>query len=315
MKSSYSPLAPQAKATSGVTTRTVQQNNDFNTLWNKYGAQLVGSDTKPKATGPNVEMGRTTAGLQNNNKYDTLKSNKNTANKTPFEKAGNIAKGMVYNNLYISPLPKSMNIELDKSKKHSMIMDRGNTKVMPKGNPVFRLDYDDDIGAHINTFGYKQIENSNLSEIQKNNLHNLNHIIISDDIYKYAHNFDNVIKDFKGAGKALAAVGVVLDAFDIGYVIHNDLNDGDRTIGKETIKHAAGVGGSWLVGAAGSQLGTMGGAAIGTMICPGLGTVIGGYIGGIAGGVSGSFAGDEIGEYIVEEIYDELYMKGSKQNV
>ena len=60
VKSSYSQLAPQAKATSGVTTRTVQQNNDFNTLWNKYGAQLVGSDTKPKATGPNAEIGRTT---------------------------------------------------------------------------------------------------------------------------------------------------------------------------------------------------------------------------------------------------------------
>ena len=60
MKSSYSPLAPQAKATSGVTTKTVQQNNDFNTLWNKYGAQLMGHDTKPKATGPNAEMGRTT---------------------------------------------------------------------------------------------------------------------------------------------------------------------------------------------------------------------------------------------------------------
>ena len=60
VKSSYSPSASQAKATSGVTTKTVQQNNDFNTLWNKYGAQLVGSDTKPKATGPNAEMGRTT---------------------------------------------------------------------------------------------------------------------------------------------------------------------------------------------------------------------------------------------------------------
>lgn len=60
VKSSYSPSAPQAKATSGVTTKTVRQNNDFNTLWNKYGAQLVGSNTKPKATGPNAEIGRTT---------------------------------------------------------------------------------------------------------------------------------------------------------------------------------------------------------------------------------------------------------------
>ena len=61
VKSSYSPSAPQAKATSGVTTKTVQQNNDFNTLWNKYGAQLMGHDTKPKATGPNAEIAKTTA--------------------------------------------------------------------------------------------------------------------------------------------------------------------------------------------------------------------------------------------------------------
>ena len=58
-KSWYPQKNGVSAATSGdVTKRTSQYDNDLNALWNKYGAQLTGSDTKPKATGPNGEMAK-----------------------------------------------------------------------------------------------------------------------------------------------------------------------------------------------------------------------------------------------------------------
>ena len=107
----------------------------------------------------------------------------------------------------------------------------------------------------------------------------------------------------KNGGKALAVVGVALDAYDLGSTIYDDLNDEDKKLGKKTVSTAVGIGGSWAGAFGGAKLGAMGGAAIGSLICLGPGTVIGGFLGGVIGGIAGGWAGRTAGEAIVENVY------------
>lgn len=131
----------------------------------------------------------------------------------------------------------------------------------------------------------------------------INHKPIPEPVYEAFKNFDDVKNNVKTAGKALAAVGVVLDAYEIGSAVYFDLNDEDKKIGKKTWQTSVGIVGSYAGSAGGAKLGAMGGAALGTLICPGLGTLIGGFIGGIAGGYAGASGGRALGEYIIDEAY------------
>lgn len=144
---------------------------------------------------------------------------------------------------------------------------------------------------------------TNASALQTQAAQVLNHKKIPKPVYEAFKNFDDVTKAVKNGSKALAAIGIALDVYELGSTIYLDLNDEDKKLGKQTLKTSVGIGAGWAVGAAGAKFGAMGGAAIGTLICPGLGTVIGGFIGGIGGGIAGALGARALGEYIVDETY------------
>lgn len=141
------------------------------------------------------------------------------------------------------------------------------------------------------------------STLQKRVADSLNHKKVPTPVYEAFKNFDNVAKYTKTAGKALAVVGVALDAYELGSTIYLDLNDEDKKLGKKTLQTSVGIGASWAGGVGGAKLGAMGGAAVGTFFCPGLGTVIGGFIGGIGGGIAGALGGRTLSEYIIDKAY------------
>lgn len=144
---------------------------------------------------------------------------------------------------------------------------------------------------------------TNASALQREVAQVLNHKKIAKPVYEAFKNFDEVTKAVKNGGKALAAIGIALDVYELGSTIYLDLNDEDKKLGKQTLRTSVGIGAGWAGAAAGAELGAMGGAAIGTFICPGLGTVIGGFIGGIGGGIAGALGARALGEYIVDETY------------
>ena len=143
----------------------------------------------------------------------------------------------------------------------------------------------------------------NATSTQKSVAKALNHQKIPTPAYEAFHDFGKVTKVAKNGGKALAVVGVALDAYDLGSTIYDDLNDEDKKLGKKTVSTAVGIGGSWAGAFGGAKLGAMGGAAIGSLICLGPGTVIGGFLGGVIGGIAGGWAGRTAGEAIVENVY------------
>ena len=158
---------------------------------------------------------------------------------------------------------------------------------------------------HFNTVDAKQRDMLNLSTLQKTVLAKLDHKEISEPLYDALKNFDDIAKNVKFAGKAVAVAGVAFDTYEFGKTVYSDLNDEDSKLGHDTAEMVLGIGGSWAGGAAGTKLGTVGGSAIGTAVCPGLGTVIGGFIGGSFGGIIGSVTGRELGESLIKEIYKE----------
>ena len=243
--------------------------------------------------------------LNSTEEYDIIKNN-SIYSQGSLETISNIVKGAVPSNLYISPLQtQTTGIGWYNPEKPKGRTGYGHQLYdVNTGKRLFAVDRHN-LGKNKNVPHLNIDYAKNASDHQKTIARNLNHRAIPDELYNRTNSFAKVVDDFKGAGKTMAAVGIVLDAYDIAKVMYDDMNDDDGTIGKETIRQAVGVGGSWMFGAMGSKLGAMGGAAIGTAICPGLGTVIGGYIGGVAGGIAGSFSGDEISEYLVDKFYKE----------
>ena len=243
--------------------------------------------------------------LNSTEEYDKIKNN-SIYSQDRSETVNNIVKGTVPSNLYINPLQTQTtgvgwyNPERPKGRTgygHQLYD-------VNIGKRLFAIDRHN-LGKNKNVPHLNVDSVKDASDYQRTIAGKLNHKIIPEELYNRTNNFTKVVDDFKGAGKAMAAMGFVLDAYDIAKVMYDDMNDEDGTIGKETIRQAVGVGSSWMFGAMGSKLGAMGGAAIGTAICPGLGTVIGGYIGGVAGGIAGSFGGDEIAEHFVDKFYIE----------
>ncbi len=217
---------------------------------------------------------------------------------------GDLATGMFPSTSVISPL------QSDITNITKFINNEGNYLLRYQDGPrVLMIDKPGtlngkSIGHHINTMTYPEIQNGNFNAIQKKVLTGLSHKEIPTPVYEAFHNFDDVTKVVKNGGKALGAVGIAFDAYELGSTIYIDLNDEDQKLGQETVATAVGIGGSWAGGLGGAKLGAMGGAAIGTLICPGLGTVIGGFIGGIGGGVGGAMGGRAAGEWVVEMAYE-----------
>jgi peptidoglycan hydrolase-like protein with peptidoglycan-binding domain len=128
-----------------------------------------------------------------------------------------------------------------------------------------------------------------------------NHKEVPVPVYEALHDFTRVKNVVKTGGKALAAAGAALDAYQLGHTLYDDLHDEDGRLGKKTGVTATGIGLSWAGAYVGGKLGAIGCSAIGTMLLPGLGTVIGGFLGGIGGGIAGAMGGREAGRRIAEE--------------
>lgn len=128
------------------------------------------------------------------------------------------------------------------------------------------------------------------------------HIPISSNTVKFAQNADKSLKIAKAGGKALAVVGLAIDAYDVATAVSADLTDADQRLGKKTASAASSAALSWAVAAAGAEAFAIGGAAIGTLIMPGVGTAIGGLIGGVVGGILGAASGREMSGWIMDEI-------------
>ncbi|MEG2584384.1 MAG: hypothetical protein RSA27_07755, partial [Oscillospiraceae bacterium] len=227
--------------------------------------------------------------------------------------ASDMSKGMVPNLSYINPLQTELTrISIRKPRKD--VYKKTDSKKFPKcqltydgkGNPLFELDYHgiNTKEGKISTPHINVGTNKNPSPLQKSMAKKLNHQPIPYSAYEAFHNFDDVAKMAKKGGKAMSAVGVALDMYEIGGAVYMDLNDDDKKLGKKSLETSVGVGGGWAGGAAGAKLGTMGGSAAGSFFCPGLGTAIGGFVGGIAGGIVGAFGGRELSEYIVDKAYE-----------
>lgn len=60
-------------------------------------------------------------------------------------------------------------------------------------------------------------------------------------VYEAFKNFDDVAKYTKTAAKALAVVGIALDAYELSSTIYLDLNDEDKKLGKKTLQHQLGL--------------------------------------------------------------------------
>lgn len=80
-------------------------------------------------------------------------------------------------------------------------------------------------------------------------------------VYEAFKNFDDVAKYTKTAAKALAVVGIALDAYELSKIIYLDLNDENKKLGKKTLQTSVGIGASWGGGFGGAKLGAMGGIA------------------------------------------------------
>lgn len=169
----------------------------------------------------------------------------------------------------------------------------------PVGAPVIRIDGPHKQGKinypHINFDNVESYPFSNPQMIDQ--IKNIDHSKIPKSVYNFFNGTNKAAKVVKSGGKAMAVLGIALDAYDLYNTINDDLNDEDGRIGKKTVSTAVGIGGSWAGGAAGAKLGAMGGAAIGS-IFPGPGTIIGGFVGSLLGGVIGSIGGRLLGDLI-----------------
>ncbi len=167
--------------------------------------------------------------------------------------------------------------------------------------PVFRVDrghkYFNYPHTHSSPYIYKD------TPWLKQRAASVNHKPISQNTFNYFANHGNsTVKGLKNVGKAMTAVGIVLDAYELGSTGYRDYQE-DGELGKETIKVGVGISASYAGGYAGTKLGVMGGAAIGTLILPGIGTVVGAAVGGVVGGIGGAIGARQLGEYAVEELY------------
>ncbi len=132
------------------------------------------------------------------------------------------------------------------------------------------------------------------------------HIKVSDNIIDLGVNANKVGKVLKVGGKAVAVVGVVLDAADIGTAMYED--DG---WGENTNVAVGGAAGSWAGAWAGGAVGAKAGVAIGTTIGAAFGGVgaapgaaIGGLVGGLIGSIGGAIGGRWLGEQAGEMVND-----------
>lgn len=128
----------------------------------------------------------------------------------------------------------------------------------------------------------------------------------ADDVVKaLGTSADDVAKGaglaIKGASKALAVAGVVIDAGISAYDAYQGFSSGDNREGWQEVGGGIGSIGGGLGGSAG---GASLGAFIGSLVAPGPGTAIGAAIGGIIGGIGGGIGGDKLGEAAAEGIYD-----------
>ncbi len=119
------------------------------------------------------------------------------------------------------------------------------------------------------------------------------HFPISNNTLKLAQGADEAFKIAKAGGKALAVIGIAMDAYDIATAVSADLTDSDKRLGKKTAAAVGGAAFSWAGAAAGAALGASLGSAL-----PGIGTAIGGLVGGFIGGIGGSLGGRALVEQI-----------------
>lgn len=225
-----------------------------------------------------------------------------------MQRAADVAKGMVPGTTFIDPLQTqitNIGVRPLNPKKPSTI--KNQLMEVASGQRLLQIHRGrvrNARGTFVDNVPHMNVEAPmNASVLQNREALVLNHKIIAEPVYEAFKNFDEVTKAVKNGGKALAAIGIALDIYELGSTIYLDLNDEDKKLGKQTLQTSVGIGAGWVGGAAGAKLGAMGGAAIGTFICPGLGTVIGGFIGGIAGGVAGALGARALGEHIVDEAY------------
>lgn len=106
---------------------------------------------------------------------------------------------------------------------------------------------------------------------------------------RFARNLERVSK----VGKVFKPIGIVTDALDLKNSFQKDGN----TVGKETIKTAAGITGGWGGAVAGAEVGALTGAALGTVV-PVVGNVVGGVVGGFIGGIAGAYGGSTLGKWL-----------------
>ena len=132
-----------------------------------------------------------------------------------------------------------------------------------------------------------------------------NHKEITESTYLKLHNFKNVAKPIRIAGRVVLVMGIVLDAVELGMAVYEDVKDSDNFPEKETVSTALEIGGRWTGAALGAKGGAMLGATIGTTIAPVLGTAIGGVVGGLIGGIAGSYALGAIAEYAIDVTWAE----------
>jgi len=205
--------------------------------------------------------------------------------------------------------PKELSLDALTDDNESIIMMKGfRNNDKPMG--FFHLDEPHNVdgkpvGYHINTLKDKEFDWVTLTPLQEKTLKKLSHKEIPESAYNALKKFDDVAKNIKSAGKAVAVAGIVFDTYEFAKTAYNDLTDEDGKLGQDTAEMVAGAAAGWAGGAIGTKLGAVGGSAIGTAICPGLGTVIGGFIGGSFGGIIGSTAGRESGEFLVNEMFGE----------
>lgn len=185
---------------------------------------------------------------------------------------------------------------LDTSSRSTKINKEG----VKRGIAVFRADYDDTIGYHINTVYGPSIKKGDYvpsSELQRKIIHKTNHILIDERTHNVLKKFDVHAKRIRIAGNVLLATGAVLDIIDAYQTIQIDKHDADKKIGKMSNIKVATILGSWSMSALGAKGGAMLGATIGTAVLPGLGTAVGGAVGGLALGIVGSYVGSSVGSY------------------
>lgn len=134
----------------------------------------------------------------------------------------------------------------------------------------------------------------------------------ADDVVKaLGTSADDVAKGaglaIKGASKALAVAGIVIDAGISAYDAYQGFSVGDDREGWQEVGGGIGSIGGGLGGAA---AGSAAGAAIGALF-GGVGAIPGSIIGGIIGGIGGGIGGDKLGEVAAEGIYDATANKSS----